>query len=252
MKRKSVLVAAIFLLVGVLYAAPLQEGAAGGSGELVLLHTNDHHGAVLPSNGLGGLEEIASVVKGIKAVNTNVLLVDAGDLNTGSALSNMFNAEPDILAYNIMGYDAITFGNHEFDGTQEKLDKQISLAGFPFVSSNIKTQDGAFLGGNQYIVKKFGNVKVGVFGITTTHAEAIASTSGSNLQTVTCRSSKRTKSRAALLALPCMNHRRNAPPYSNPAIRVLNRKEGEVGRRERIRTVSMGSQGELSFSRQFT
>ncbi len=175
MKRKSALIAVIFLLTGVLYAAPLQEGAAGGSGELVLLHTNDHHGAVLPSNGLGGLEEIASVVKGIKAVNTNVLLVDAGDLNTGSALSNMFNAEPDILAYNIMGYDAITFGNHEFDGTQEKLDKQISLAGFPFVSSNIKTQDGAFLGGNQYIVKNFGNVKVGVFGITTTHAEAIAS-----------------------------------------------------------------------------
>jgi 5'-nucleotidase/UDP-sugar diphosphatase len=142
---------------------------------LILLHTNDHHGTVLPNGGRGGLAETAAYVKAVKTFNPNVLLLDAGDINTGSALSNMFNAEPDILAYNMMGYDAVVFGNHEFDGNQEKLNRQIQLATFPFVSSNIKTQNGEFLGGNRYIVKKYGDIKVGVFGITTLRTKTIAS-----------------------------------------------------------------------------
>jgi hypothetical protein len=53
-------------------------------------------------------------------------------------------------------------------------------------------------------------------------------------------SSSRTKSPTTLLTFPCMNHRRNAPPYSNPvgtettAIRTLKRREREVGKWERI------------------
>jgi 5'-nucleotidase / UDP-sugar diphosphatase len=176
MKKKVFLLLAVFLLVGVLYAAPLQEGSGfGKTGELILLHTNDHHGTVLPNNGRGGLAEAASYIKAVKALNNNVLLLDAGDINTGSALSNMFNAEPDILAYNLMGYDAAVFGNHEFDGNQDKLNNQIKLAKFPFISSNIKTQDGKFLGGNQYIVKNFGGITVGIFGITTLRTKTIAS-----------------------------------------------------------------------------
>ncbi|MDR2943386.1 MAG: 5'-nucleotidase C-terminal domain-containing protein [Treponema sp.] len=176
MKKKVFLVLAVFLLAGSLYAAALQENAGyGKTGELILLHTNDHHGAVLPNSGRGGLAETASYIKAVKTFNPNVLLLDAGDINTGSALSNMFNAEPDILAYNMMGYDAVVFGNHEFDGNQEKLNKQIQLAGFPFISSNIKTQNGEFLGGNQYIVKKYGDITVGVFGITTLRTKTIAS-----------------------------------------------------------------------------
>ena len=140
---------------------------AGKPYELVILHTNDHHGAVLPNDGRGGLAERAAFVKSVRAANTNVLLVDAGDINTGSALSNMFDAEPDFLAYNLIGYDAAVFGNHEFDGTLAKLEKQITWAQFPFVSSNIKSADGVFLGGHQYLVKNYDGFRVGVIGITT-------------------------------------------------------------------------------------
>jgi 5'-nucleotidase/UDP-sugar diphosphatase len=87
----------------------------------------------------------------------------------------MFAAEPDIAGYNIMGYDAAIFGNHEFDGTQAKLDKQIGQAKYPFVNSNIKTADGKFLGGNQYLVKKYNGFTVGLFGITTLRTKIIAS-----------------------------------------------------------------------------
>jgi 5'-nucleotidase/UDP-sugar diphosphatase len=156
-----------FLAAGFLWAGPAQE--------LVLLHTNDHHGVVLPNNGRGGLAQLAAYVKAVKATNPQVLLVDAGDINTGTALSNMFAAEPDILAYNLMGYDAGIFGNHEFDGNQDKLLKQIAQARFPFISSNIKTADGNYLGGTPYLVKKYEGFTVGLFGITTLRTKIIAS-----------------------------------------------------------------------------
>jgi 5'-nucleotidase/UDP-sugar diphosphatase len=87
----------------------------------------------------------------------------------------MFDAEPDILAYNLMSYDAATFGNHEFDGNQAELLKQISQASYPYVSSNVKTADGGFLGGNQYIVKRYEGFTVGIFGLTTLRTPTIAS-----------------------------------------------------------------------------
>jgi 5'-nucleotidase/UDP-sugar diphosphatase len=145
--------------------------------ELILLHTNDHHGAILPNGGRGGLAERATFINSVRAANPNVLLLDAGDINTGTALSNMFAAEPDFLAYNLIGYDAVVFGNHEFDGDQAKLDKQLEQATFPFVSSNIKTGDGAFLGGNQYLVKDYEGFRVGIFGITTLRTLSMAGAS---------------------------------------------------------------------------
>ncbi|AEF82617.1 bifunctional metallophosphatase/5'-nucleotidase [Leadbettera azotonutricia] len=164
------------LLTFPLFAEPAREApGAAKSYELVLLHTNDHHGALLPNGGKGGLAEVAAYIKAVKATNPQVLLLDAGDINTGSALSNMFAAEPDIFGYNIMGYDAGIFGNHEFDGNQAKLVKQIGQAKFPFVSSNIKTSDGKYLGGNQYLVKKYDGFTVGIFGITTLRTKIIAS-----------------------------------------------------------------------------
>lgn len=168
MKKRGLLLLVVFLLTGILYAAPIREGSAvGRSGELVLLHTNDFHGALLPNNGQGGIAEVAAFVNSVRAVNPNVLLLDAGDFNTGSALSNMFNAEPVIRGFNMIGYDAVTFGNHEFNSGQERLNSQIALADFPFVSSNIITQDGSYLGGNRYLVKNYDDFSVGIFGITT-------------------------------------------------------------------------------------
>ena len=175
-RRFTILAVAILIAIPFSLAArPLSEGVPGRTYELVLLHSNDHHGVVLPNDGRGGLAERAAFIKSVRSANRNVLVVDAGDINTGTALSNMFAAEPDYLAYNLIGYDAATFGNHEFDGNMAKLDKQIAMAKFPYVSSNIKTSSGRFLGGNQYLVKEFEGFKVGIFGLTTLRTLAIAS-----------------------------------------------------------------------------
>jgi 5'-nucleotidase / UDP-sugar diphosphatase len=146
--------------------------------KLVILHTNDHHGSVTgrPDKdgiGHGGLAERAAFVKQVRSENENVLVLDAGDINTGMAVSNMFKAEPDIKAYNVIGYDAVTFGNHEFDGTLAKLKGQMSLSKFTWLSANIK-ENGKYLG-KPYIIKKYKGFTVGVFGLTTLRTKVIAS-----------------------------------------------------------------------------
>ena len=156
-------------------AAPVQRDA-NKIYELVLLHTNDTHGTVLPTaDGRAGLAERATFIQSVRKDNPNVLLVDDGDFNTGTALSNMFNGEIEMKAYNMMGYDVATFGNHEFDGTQGKLDLQMAQANFPFVSSNIMTTGGKFLGGHQYLIKEYPGIRVGIIGITTLRTLQIAS-----------------------------------------------------------------------------
>ena len=182
MKVFRIITAALIVFALVLSCAggPVKR-EAGKTYELVLIHTNDHHGSVLPNDGRGGLAERATFIKSVRAANPNVLLVDAGDINTGTALSNMFNAEVDFQAYNLMGYEAVTFGNHEFDGTFEKLQKQIANAKFPFVSSNIKTSDGKYLGGNQYLIKDYEGFRVGIIGITTLRSLEISSADKMNL-----------------------------------------------------------------------
>jgi len=138
--------------------------------ELVVLHTNDHHGAVIGKNDSdgtvhGGLAEVATFVKEVRAQNKNVLVLDAGDINTGMAVSNMFKAEPDIKAYNAIGYDAAVIGNHEFDKPLAVLKNQMKMSKFAWVNANIM-QGNVYLA-TPYIIKKYRGFTVGIFGLTT-------------------------------------------------------------------------------------
>ena len=139
---------------------------------LTVLFTNDVHGHPVKFSNLsvpdvGGLPALATLVKGIRNTNENVLLLDAGDLNTGQSVSNFFKARPDIIGYNFMGYDAMVLGNHEFDHPVDVLKEQMHLAKFPFLSANVKTRHGDHLA-IPYIIKRFNGFKVAVFGLTTT------------------------------------------------------------------------------------
>ncbi|MCL2007268.1 MAG: 5'-nucleotidase C-terminal domain-containing protein [Treponema sp.] len=169
--RKIALITAGLLLIAFATgcasrAAPVQR-EVGRVYELVLLHTNDHHGRLLPQNDRGGVAERATFINSVRARHQNVLLVDAGDMNTGTAFANLFSGDLDIESYNLLGYDAATFGNHEFNVDLAKIQRQVALADFPFVSSNVRMANGDFLGGNQYIVKEYEGFRVGIIGITT-------------------------------------------------------------------------------------
>ncbi len=168
----SLLLAITLVITGCMTApAPREQGKAYS---LVVLNTNDHHGTIMPNAGLGGLAERATFIAGVRTANANVLLLDAGDINTGTALSNMFKGEIDIKGYNMMKYDAVALGNHEFDNDLALLESQIVQAEFPFVSANVKRSNGKYLD-QAYIIKNYDGFRVGVFGLTTLRTLKIAS-----------------------------------------------------------------------------
>ncbi|MBQ9495223.1 MAG: 5'-nucleotidase C-terminal domain-containing protein [Treponema sp.] len=183
-KHFNKLFAAVFAVAFLLAGCASTGGNTDKEYTLVVLHTNDHHGSVLTRTdsdgvGHGGLAARATFIKQVRAraaANGNpVLLLDAGDINTGMAVSNMFHAEPDIVAYNAMEYDAVTFGNHEFDGTLAKLQTQIKLSKFTWLGSNVKFKDTGKYLGESYIIKEYEGFTVGIFGLTTLRTKVIAS-----------------------------------------------------------------------------
>jgi len=171
-KKNRIVIAAIVLIVVMPFAL-----IAEGSGEIVVLHTNDFHGHPLkffhyPAPDVGGLPAIATLVEEVRAEHPNVLVLDAGDLNMGRPESNFFDAEPDIIGYNYIGYDALILGNHEFDKPLTVLEKQREWADFPFLSANVKYADGTLLV-EPYIIKTLDGIRVGIFGLTTTETPTI-------------------------------------------------------------------------------
>lgn len=142
--------------------------------ELVILHTNDHHGHPVrfdahPRKDVGGLPARLTLVKAERAAHRNVLVLDAGDLSTGRPESNLFAGEPDIIGYNAIGYDAVTLGNHEFDKPYDALlGRYLKAARFPFLSANLTWADGRSVDDVQpWIVKDFDGFRVAVLGLTT-------------------------------------------------------------------------------------
>ena len=100
---------------------------------VVIMHTNDIHGHVLPENGAGGLAIIATLVK---QQHPDILL-DAGDMFTGTILSDTFHGESVMAVMNRMGFRASILGNHEFDYGLDILRERVRQADFPVLSANV-------------------------------------------------------------------------------------------------------------------
>jgi 5'-nucleotidase/UDP-sugar diphosphatase len=121
-------------------AAPKDTESAISTETIILLHTNDLHGAVEPdeAEGRGGLVNLVSLIDDIRAeAPDQTLLVDAGDSFQGTYVSNSTYGEVVMAAMNVARYDAWTLGNHEFDWGQEPLRARIDQAEFPALAANV-------------------------------------------------------------------------------------------------------------------
>lgn len=140
---------------------------------LTILHTNDVHSRIEPFpmdgsrwQGLGGAARRAGLIKQIRREQRNVLLLDAGDMVQGTPYFNRFGGELEIQLMNKMGYDAATFGNHEFDNGLEHLAGMVEQAKFPFLNSNYEFGDTPLAGRtNSYRIFNKKGLRVGVFGM---------------------------------------------------------------------------------------
>ena len=167
-----------FILAGSLAAAalsvnPLEAMAEGEVVKLTILHTNDVHSRIEPfpmdgsrNQGLGGVARRAALIKEIRAVEKNVLLLDAGDIFQGTPYFNLYGGEVEMKLMSAMGYDAGTMGNHDFDNGMEGFHKQLPHANFPIICSNYDFSNTLLKGATRpYKIFNKQGLKIGVFGI---------------------------------------------------------------------------------------
>ena len=140
---------------------------------ITILHTNDVHSRLEPfpmdgsrNQGMGGVAARAALINSIRKENEQVLVLDAGDLFQGTPYFNMYLGEPEIKSMSLMGYDASTLGNHDFDGGIENFAKQLAHANFPILIANYDfTGTPLENKTKQYEIFQKGKLTVGVFGI---------------------------------------------------------------------------------------
>ncbi|MFP1761337.1 bifunctional UDP-sugar hydrolase/5'-nucleotidase UshA [Lonsdalea quercina] len=139
---------------------------------ITILHTNDHHGRFWQNDaGEYGLAAQKTAVDAIRREvqrkGGSLLLLSGGDINTGVPESDLQDAEPDFRGMNLVGYDAMAIGNHEFDNPLSVLRQQEKWANFPLLSANIyqkSTQQRLF---TPYRLFNKQGVKIAVIGLTT-------------------------------------------------------------------------------------
>lgn len=134
---------------------------------LTILHTNDTHSQVEPkSNNQGGYARRMGLIRQERALDRNLLLVDAGDFCQGTPYFNFFHGRVELNAMNRMGYDAGTLGNHEFDNGLDTLAAVIKTANFPIVCANYDFTGTALEGLIQpFAIVRKGGLKIGIFGL---------------------------------------------------------------------------------------
>ncbi|WP_169908096.1 5'-nucleotidase C-terminal domain-containing protein [Metabacillus halosaccharovorans] len=157
--------------------------------ELSIMHTNDTHAHI------ENIAKFVTAVNEVRAEHPEALLLNAGDVFSGTLYFNEFKGQADLEFMNLLKYDLMTFGNHEFDlGSSSEGHKGLADfvkgAEFPFVSSNVdfstdknmkglfqdtvteKAENGQIYSG---VVKEVNGEKVGFFGLTTEETTDISS-----------------------------------------------------------------------------
>lgn len=139
------------------------------SERIVILHTNDTHSHIeAEAGGRGGVLNRVSLIEQIRdsAGVENTLLLDCGDFSQGSLYYHTYKGELEIELMNVMGYDAGTIGNHEFDMGLENLAHIIGKARFPIVCANYDFTGTPCEGlVKPYVTIERGGHKIGVFGL---------------------------------------------------------------------------------------
>lgn len=156
--------------------AVAEEGNAGRSQELTILHTNDLHGHVYSWTGwegelegktLGGLDRVGGAIKQVRETvgKDRVLLLDAGDALGDTRIATETKGQAIIEIMNAIDYDAMVIGNHEVDFTKEVLKERMQQARFPLLAANIVDGKSNSPFAKPFVMKTVNGIKVGIVGL---------------------------------------------------------------------------------------
>lgn len=165
-------VALALLAAFALASQPAQAYEKDKTYKITILHTNDHHGHFWRSEygeyGLAAQKTLVdSIRKEVAQEGGSVLLLSGGDINTGVPESDLQDAEPDFRGMNLIGYDAMAVGNHEFDNPLTVLRQQEKWAKFPFLSANIYQKGTGERLFKPWAIFTRQDIKIAVIGLTT-------------------------------------------------------------------------------------
>lgn len=149
--------------------------ATAGKKQVVILHTNDTHSCIMPLSenladttvaGRGGFLRRMALVQKERRDNPGLLLIDSGDFSQGSPYYTLFKGDVEIGMMNMMGYDAATIGNHEFDFGLDNMARIFRTATFPIVCSNYDFTGTPVEGlVKEYTVITRDGIRIGMFGL---------------------------------------------------------------------------------------
>jgi 5'-nucleotidase / UDP-sugar diphosphatase len=161
--------------------------------EIIILHTNDTHGRIFPvvietdnatsqmadegaekmmkperHGEIGGFASLATAVKEVRQEygDDHVLLIDGGDAFSDGLLSQLTKGEANIRLMNLLGYDFMALGNHDFDFKKDRTKELDRMANFPLRGLNvIDSATGRPFPGEPYIIKEKGHIQIGLLAL---------------------------------------------------------------------------------------
>ena len=168
-KRIFSLFLSLMLVFGIFLAPMSTYAEEAETVELTIVHLNDVHGRLSPDEREGGIGfgRIKTKVDELKEANSNLLLVNAGDTLHGDIDINLTDGEAMVKMMNLMGFDIMVPGNHDFNYGYERLLELKDMANFPIVGANIVKEADGSSDLKPYEIFEFDGVKVGVFGLGT-------------------------------------------------------------------------------------
>lgn len=160
------------LSVALLSATSAMAYQADKTYQFTVLHVNDTHGHFWKNDkgeyGFAAQKTaIDKVRQEVEKQGGSVVLLHAGDFNTGVPESDMQNAKPDIEGMNMLGFEVAVLGNHEFDFPLQVLELQEKWAKFPFISANVINKKTNKPLVKPYVVLNKNDLKIAVVGLTT-------------------------------------------------------------------------------------
>src|SRR4029078_8832832 len=160
----------VVCLVLLLSALPLSTAQQNTDCNIrvTLLQVNDVYQFTPVDQGTsGGIARVLTLRKSIQKENPNTLFLLAGDTISPSVESITYKGSQMIEAWNAIGLDYATFGNHEFDFGPEVLKERMKESKFGWVAANVieKSTGKPFGSAAPFVIREFGGVKVGIFGL---------------------------------------------------------------------------------------
>lgn len=146
------------MLLHSLLLSALLSGGLDTPQSILLIHTNDVHGQVLPRKAtwiskdqpplIGGLPRLAAHVRAERRKaaeqGRSMLVLDGGDCYQGTPEGGIDNGLPFVIAQALVGYDAMAIGNHDYDHGIDNTRRLLTRGNAPFLCANIRQRsDGS-------------------------------------------------------------------------------------------------------------